>query len=172
MVRKINELEKKYEKLFVEWDDKREQLVNGLREPEESELERLEEFKVPTKEEGLNNVDLDELKANKGFPGFWAKAMQNNPIIRTHLKDNDLPVLNFVTDVRAENLEGNSYKVIIKFAANDFFTNSELVKTIIMDKKDSEICKETIGTEINWKEGKNVTVKTTTKKQKNKSKVY
>lgn len=38
-----------------------------------------------------------------------------------------------------------------------------------MDKDDETECKEAQGTEINWKEGKNVTVKTTKKKQKNKS---
>ena len=40
---------------------------------------------------------------------------------------------------------------------------------MIMDKEDSEMCKEAKGTEIQWNEGKNVTVKTVKKKQKNKS---
>lgn len=37
------------------------------------------------------------------------------------------------------------------------------------DKEDEGIYKETIGTEINWNEGKNVTIKITKKKKKNKS---
>jgi len=39
-----------------------------------------------------------------------------------------------------------------------------------MDEDDSEMCKEAIGCEIQWNDGKNVTVKTMKKKQKNKSK--
>ena len=170
MVRKIDALERKYEKLFETWDKKREEIINGKREPEESELILLEEFKTPTKEKGIINVDIEELKANKGFPGFWAKAMQNNPILSTYMKEFDLPILNFVTDIRANKEEGNSYKIIFTFAPNDYFTNIQLTKAMIMDKKDDQICKETIGTEIEWKERKNVTVKVTTKKQKNKSK--
>ena len=67
-------------------------------------------------------------------------------------------------------MEGNSYKMTFKFEANDYFTNTELVKTMIMDKTDDQICKETIGTTINWNKGKNVTVKVANKKKKNKSK--
>jgi nucleosome assembly protein 1-like 1 len=170
MIRKIDELERKYEKLFESWDKKREEIINGKREPEEAELVLLEEFKTPTKEKGRINVDVEELKANKGFPGFWSKAMQHNPILSPHLKEIDLPILNYVTDIKATKEEGNSYKIIFTFAPNDYFTNTELTKIMIMDKKDDQICKETIGTKIQWKEGKNVTVKTTTKKQKNKSK--
>lgn len=41
---------------------------------------------------------------------------------------------------------------------------------MIIDEDDDEICKEAQGTEINWKEGKNVTLKTVKKKQKHRSK--
>lgn len=43
---------------------------------------------------------------------------------------------------------------------------------MINDKEDEGICKEANGTEINWNEGKNVTVKVIKKKQKNKSIIY
>jgi len=170
MIRNIDALERKYEKLFEIWDEKREEIINGKREPEESELILLEEFKIPTKKKGISLVDPEELKANKGFPEFWARAMRNNPVLESYMKEFDLPILNFVTDIKAKKEEGNSYKITFTFAPNDYFTNTQLTKTMIMDKKDDQICKETIGTEIEWKEGKNVTVKVTSKKQKNKSK--
>jgi hypothetical protein len=56
------------------------------------------------------------------------------------------------------------------FAPNEYFKNTELTKTMIMDKDDAGMCKEAQGTEIQWNDGKNVTVKTIKKKQKNKSK--
>ena len=56
------------------------------------------------------------------------------------------------------------------FAPNEYFKNTELIKTMFMDKDDDSMCKEAQGTEIQWNEGKDVTVKTIKKKQKNKSK--
>ena len=41
---------------------------------------------------------------------------------------------------------------------------------MIMDEDDPNDCTEAQGTEIQWNDGKNVTVKTIKKKQKNKSK--
>eukprot|EP00826_Nyctotherus_ovalis_P038292 TRINITY_DN3580_c0_g1_i15.p1 TRINITY_DN3580_c0_g1~~TRINITY_DN3580_c0_g1_i15.p1 ORF type:complete len:274 (+),score=112.40 TRINITY_DN3580_c0_g1_i15:433-1254(+) len=167
-MRKIDKLERKYEKLFEPWDKKREELVNGLREPEESELGLLKELEAPIESAKSTDIDVEGMKGKKGFPGFWAKAMKNNPVITTYLKDFDMPILESVTDIRSEKTENNSYRIIFKFAPNEYFANTELVKTMVMDKIDDQICKETIGTEIEWKEGKNVTVKVTKKKQKNK----
>ncbi len=55
------------------------------------------------------------------------------------------------------------------FEPNEFFKNTELTKTMIMDTEDDEMCKETIGCEIQWNEGKDTTKKIIKKKQKNKS---
>jgi len=60
----------------------------------------------------------------------------------------------------------------MEFEPNEYFTNIELTKIMIADKDDQDDYKESKGTDIDWKEGKNVTVKTIKKKQKNKSKIY
>ncbi len=150
-------------------DHKREELVNGLREPEAEELAKLEEYKEPTAEKGKSELDVEQLKASKGFPQFWLKAMENSRILKHYIKEHDEPILKFLTNVKTERLNDNDYKLTFTFAPNEYFKNTELTKTMIMDKEDSDICKETIGTEIQWNEGKNVTMKTIKKKQKNKS---
>eukprot|EP00826_Nyctotherus_ovalis_P038295 TRINITY_DN3580_c0_g1_i4.p2 TRINITY_DN3580_c0_g1~~TRINITY_DN3580_c0_g1_i4.p2 ORF type:complete len:144 (+),score=42.93 TRINITY_DN3580_c0_g1_i4:196-627(+) len=93
LMRKIDKLERKYEKLFEPWDKKREELVNGLREPEESELGLLKELEAPIESAKSTDIDVEGMKGKKGFPGFWAKAMKNNPVITTYLKDFDMPIL-------------------------------------------------------------------------------
>jgi nucleosome assembly protein 1-like 1 len=60
--------------------------------------------------------------------------------------------------------------LVFTFAPNEYFNNTELTKTMNMDKEDKEMCKEALGTLIDWKEGKNITQKIINKKKKNKSK--
>lgn len=159
----------KYEELYKPWDKRRDELVGGTRDPDQEELSSLEEYKVPTTEKRSVNLDMEELKNTKGLPDFWFTAMKNNIEIRSHIKECDEPILKFLTNIRIERETSDKYKIIFQFAPNEWFTDTELTKTVITDEEDPNICKETIGTEIHWNEGKNVTVKTVKKKQKNKS---
>ena len=61
------------------------------------------------------------------------------------------------------------FKIIFHFNENPFFSNETLVKTYYYEDSDSEDIATSEGTEINWKEDKDLTVKVTTKKQKHKS---
>eukprot|EP00826_Nyctotherus_ovalis_P030881 TRINITY_DN2465_c0_g1_i15.p1 TRINITY_DN2465_c0_g1~~TRINITY_DN2465_c0_g1_i15.p1 ORF type:complete len:165 (-),score=49.25 TRINITY_DN2465_c0_g1_i15:521-1015(-) len=154
---------------YKPWDKRRDELVGGTRDPDEEELGALEEYKIPTAEKRSVNLDMDELKNTKGLPGFWLKAMKNNIEIASHIKQHDEPILKFLTNIRVEKEVGDKRKVTFMFDPNEWFTNTELSKEITLDEDDASMCKENVGTEINWNEGKNVTVKTVKKKQKNKS---
>jgi len=160
----------KYEELYKPWDKQRDELINGARDPDQEELKALDEYKIPTTEKRSVNLDMEELKNTKGLPEFWFKAIKNNIEIRTHIRDHDEPILKFLKNIRVEKETPEKSKIIFQFAPNEYFTNAELVKTTITDEDNSDICKESIGTEIKWNEGKNVTVKAVKKKQKNKSK--
>eukprot|EP00826_Nyctotherus_ovalis_P030882 TRINITY_DN2465_c0_g1_i16.p1 TRINITY_DN2465_c0_g1~~TRINITY_DN2465_c0_g1_i16.p1 ORF type:complete len:278 (-),score=99.62 TRINITY_DN2465_c0_g1_i16:58-891(-) len=153
---------------YKPWDKRRDELVGGTRDPDEEELGALEEYKIPTAEKRSVNLDMDELKNTKGLPGFWLKAMKNNIEIASHIKQHDEPILKFLTNIRVEKEVGDKRKVTFMFDPNEWFTNTELSKEITLDEDDASMCKENVGTEINWNEGKNVTVKTVKKKQKNK----
>jgi hypothetical protein len=88
-------------------DNIRQELVNGTRDPLAEELTNLEEFKkpIPTKENP--KINFEELKTVKGLPGFWLKAMQNNPHIKHTIEESDIPILKFLTNVREDFLEDN-----------------------------------------------------------------
>lgn len=51
-----------------------------------------------------------------------------------------------------------SFELRFHFLPNDFFTNEVLKKTFYM--KEEDLAEKSVGTEIEWKEGKNITKKT------------
>jgi nucleosome assembly protein 1-like 1 len=164
----INALERKFDLDCVPLDDLREELVNGKREPTEEELASLNEYNEPHPDSPVpDEIDIEKLKESKGVPGFWKTAMRNSEELIRSITDEDAKVLEYLTDIRKENLEGRNYRLVFKFAPNEYFTNQELTKTIKMSEGVDEY-NETEGTEIDWKEGKNITKKIIKKKQKNK----
>jgi len=84
-------------------------------------------------------------------------------MIAPEIKEKDEEVLEKVTKVEyiPEGDDGLKFKVIFHFAANDFFDNETLTKEFVL--KDDDEPEAGNGTEINWKEGKNITVKTVKK---------
>lgn len=89
-------------------------------------------------------------------------------MIKEEVHDKDEEILKKLTDIeirREENSE--DYTIVFHFDENEYFTNKELTKKVICNKKDGEPEKFE-GCEIDWKEGKNITKKKVTKKQKNK----
>ena len=53
-----------------------------------------------------------------------------------------------------------------RFESNDFFTDTVLKKNFVVPKE--HVIEKIVGTEIQWKEGKNITEKKVKKKSKNK----
>ena len=98
-------LERKYAELYKPLDKQREEIVNGQRDPTPEELSKLEEFKKPTEKKKESKFNAEELKAIKGIPGFWLKALQNNPEIETHISEADVPILKHLTNIREDLLE-------------------------------------------------------------------
>lgn len=164
----INALERKFDLDCVPLDELREELVNGKREPTEDELATLKEYSEPHPDNPVpDEIDIGKLKESKGIPGFWKIVLRNSRQLITYITDEDAKVLEYLTDIRKENLEGKNYRLVFKFAPNEYFTNQELTKTIKIPDGETEY-QEAEGTEINWKEGKNITKKIIKKKQKNK----
>ena len=100
-------LERKYAELYKPLDRKREELVNGLREPDAEELSKLEEYKNPTAEKSETELDIEQLKATKGIPDFWLKAMENNSTVSNCIEEVDKPILKYLTNIRTDMLEDN-----------------------------------------------------------------
>ena len=159
----IYDLERKFQEKHDEIFKKRSDIVNGLHEPNASECE-------------LSDVELQKLvptegqEVDVGIPDFWLNVLKNVSEVRSMIHENDEPVLKYLVDVRAfsKPLPNLSFQLEFQFAPNEFFQNSVLTKTYFMkcvpDDDDPfafegpEIYKS-IGCEIMWNAGKNVTEK-------------
>uniref|UniRef100_A0A2I3M047 Nucleosome assembly protein 1 like 4 n=1 Tax=Papio anubis TaxID=9555 RepID=A0A2I3M047_PAPAN len=161
----VHDLERKYAALYQPLFDKRREFITGDVEPTDAESEWHSENEEEEKLAGdmKNKVVITEKEAAtaeepnpKGIPEFWFTIFRN-------------------VDMLSELVQ--SFVLEFHFEPNDYFTNSVLTKTYKMksepDKADPfsfegpEIV-DCDGCTIDWKKGKNVTVKTIKKKQKHK----
>lgn len=90
---------------------------------------------------------------------FWLRTLLSSEVLAEEIKEKDEDALKHVVSVYYQNEENtNNFTVFLKFEQNDYFTNEVLSKKFIIND-DDEVTK-TEGTTVNWKEGKNLTVKT------------
>ena len=113
--------------------------------------------------------------ADGGVPKFWLGALQNNMITAEEIQPHDEEPLSYLTDIKASSKLGGGQKgfqLAFVFKPNPYFEETMLTKTYLMDPDDDDEClTKAVGTDITWKDGKNITVKTVEKKQKKKGKV-
>jgi len=168
----VRELERKYQKLYDPVFDKRASIVSGGYEPndEEAHVEKTEE------DEGVKKREAQPGDADiKGIPEFWLTVLQNNNFVAGSIFEHDEEALSFLRDIRYSELEGEDegFTLTFHFAENPYFSNNTLSKTYHMEQ--DELLGElqydhATGTKIEWKAGKNLTVKQTKKKTKAKGK--
>ncbi|CAB3232187.1 unnamed protein product [Arctia plantaginis] len=193
----VHALECKYEKLYKPLFEKRAQIVNGGYEP--TDEESVNPWRDETEEEELARAvqnaaiveGTEEKKPEekpqeppmdpnvKGIPDFWYTIFKNVSMLCEMMQEHDEPILKCLQDIKVQMHEDPiGFTLEFHFSPNDYFTNTILTKEYSMKCKPDEdsplefegpeiySCK---GCEINWKKGKNVTVKTIKKKQKHKS---
>jgi nucleosome assembly protein 1-like 1 len=134
--------------------------------PTEAELKGLNDYlsaeELAKKDETLANLTPIE--------NYWSTVLQNSVIMKTFIQEKDVEVLkslksiNYLTSV--DPAKPYDFTLTFTFGPNEFFENEVLTKVYHMEEE--KTCEKTVGTEIKWKEGKNTTKKTITKKQKNK----
>ncbi|KAG1141617.1 hypothetical protein G6F37_004208 [Rhizopus arrhizus] len=163
-------LEKKYLELYRPLYDKRAQVVSGQYEPTEEEVAA--GAKVDEEEEAEEKTEEDVTDEDvMGIPEFWLTALKTHPQIGETITDEDCEALKHLTDIRLSYLETPGFKLEFEFSENDHFTNSVLTKTYYYQDNVSGgdyVYDRAEGCEINWKEGKDLTVTVETKKQRHK----
>jgi len=187
---KVHELECAYAEKFKPMNDKREQIVNGTYEPNEEECDYPSDTELSEKlEKGatLNGPPTEEVKAAEkkeeavaGVPEFWLTIFKNVEILAEMIQEHDEPILKHLLDIDVLLAkEPMGFTLQFHFSPNEHFTNTVLTKEYSLncspDEEDPfefdgpEIisCK---GCKIEWKPGKNITVKLIKKKQKHKTK--
>lgn len=176
----VLQLEKKYFAKFTPLYEKRATIVNGNAEPTEQEIEAGEEDEEEDEETG-EAAEKEEKPAEsnedvKGIPEFWLSAMKNQISLAEMITDRDEGALKHLTDIRMEYLDKPGFRLIFEFDENEYFTNKTVTKTYFYQNESGYggdfIYDHAEGDKINWKEGKDLTVRIEQKKQRNKSKLH
>ncbi len=172
----VLQLEKKYFAKFTPLYEKRSKIVNGQTEPTEEEIDagKDEEEDEEGAEKTESQEEADSAEPVKGIPEFWLSAMKNQVSLAELITDRDEEALRSLTDVRMEYLDRPGFRLIFEFADNDFFTNKTVSKTYFYREENGYggdfIYDHAEGDKIEWKAGKDLTVRVESKKQRNKSK--
>jgi nucleosome assembly protein 1-like 1 len=174
--KEVLELEKKYFKKFTPLYEKRAKIVNGAEEPTEEEVKAGENEEEEENEEAMEQDKADEPEATdvKGIPEFWLSSMKQQVSLAEMITDRDEEALKHLSDIRMEYLEKPGFRLIFEFAPNEFFTNKTVTKTYFYQEESGYggdfIYDHAEGDKINWNQGKDLTVRIESKKQRNKSK--
>lgn len=175
----VLQLEKKYFEKFTPLYQKRAAIVNGIAEPTEDEVKAGEEDEEPEEGEG-EDVAKEESTEPKvdgpGVPEFWLSAMKNQISLAEMITDRDEGALKYLTDIRMEYLDKPGFRLIFEFAENDYFTNKTITKTYYYQNESGYggdfIYDHAEGDKIDWKAGRDLTVRIEQKKQRNKSQCH
>ncbi|XP_061027793.1 nucleosome assembly protein 1-like 1 [Eubalaena glacialis] len=124
---------------------------------------------------------MDEEKEDpKGIPEFWLTMFKNVDLLSDMVQERDEPILKHLKDIKVKFSDAGqpmSFVLELHFEPNEYLTNEGLTKTYRMrsEPNDSDPFSfdgpEIMGCtvcQIDWKKGKNVTLKTIKKKQKHK----
>ena len=174
----ILQLEKKYFAKYTPLYEKRAKIVNGKVEPTEDEVKagEMDDEKEAQGDKQEGGDVTEESKSDGtmvGIPEFWLSAIKNQISLAELITDRDEAALRYLIDVRMEYLEQPGFRLIFEFAENDFFSNKTITKTYFYQEESGYggefIYDHAEGDKIEWKSGQDLTVRTESKKQRNKS---
>ena len=171
----VLQLEKKYFAKFTPLYQTRAKIINGETEPTAEQVEVGEKKDEDDEDEETpeEEVNKDEGKDVKGIPEFWLSAMKNQISLAEMITDRDEAALKSLTDIRMEYLDRPGFKLIFEFDENEFFTNKAITKTYFYQEENGYggdfIYDHAEGDKIDWKAGKDLTVRVESKKQRNKN---
>merc|ERR1719339_934476 len=158
------------------------QIYLGDYEPNEKECEWKDEGDDIVGE--IKKLEIKDKKEGsiKGIPNFWLTVFQNanETLLNGMFEKIDEPIFKHLEDVTISLPEKNTgYIINFHFSANEFFTNTVLTKEYEMKSDidpedpldfDGPEVSQSKGCKIDWKAGKNPTVKVIKQKVKQKGK--
>ncbi|NXF44775.1 NP1L1 protein, partial [Oceanites oceanicus] len=159
----VHELERKYAALYQPLFDKRSEIINAIYEPTEEECEWKADVEEEISEEMKEKAKLEEEKKDeekedpKGIPEFWLTVFKNVDLLSDMVQEHDEPILKHLKDIKVKFSEVGQPMVpvtrgmVLSLFCLVFFSFPFLSSC-----------------QIDWKKGKNVTLKTIKKKQKHK----
>ena len=118
-----------------------------------------------------------------GTYNFWQECIQNHPKLTTLVTEQDLGCLQHLVDIRSESLEMEEdaeeprcgFRLEFDFSPNPYFENATLVKEYVLESTIIKLGKEaeltsSLGTEIQWKDGMDLSKKREVKRLRRKTK--
>lgn len=171
----VLQLEKKYLAKFTPLYQKRSKIVNGAEEPTEEEIKagEADEDDEEEEKEAETVKEGESTESHKGVPEFWLSAMKNSTSLSETITERDESALKCLTDIRMEYLEQPGFRLIFEFSENEFFSNTTITKTYYYKDESGYggdfIYDHAEGDKIDWKTGKDLTVRIESKKQRNKN---
>jgi len=187
--KEVAELQRKYEALYQPLYAQRTKIVNGDVEPTAAEIEAAKKElaeKKKAEDEAAKAAGLTDMLPKpaetksdakpdntpvKGVPQFWLTVLQHHDDIAEMIEETDVPALQHLTDITYNGIdnEEGSFRLQFHFSENPFFSNKTLSKTYHLVSMQGEMMYDHVeADEIEWKDGKNLTVKKVTKTQKKK----
>ena len=169
---------------------KRAQIVSGSTQPSVGEIRAGEtEYKKDHPEYSpLGPLELEGTTSD-GLSGFWLMTLKKNTALSFLIEKKDEAALMHLTDISFDYLQGpeNGFKQVFTFSKNDFFNNNHLIKIyyykvllhlepllkiwltscFLLKDRASGLINHTIGCEIMWKDGKDLTRETKRQTRKN-----
>lgn len=161
--------------------ERRRALIAGQAVPTSEEIEAGEQYSIKDNEEYIP-LPKHTAPSATTIPDFWLTALRNHVGLNDIITDRDANALHHLIDIRLAYLDGETnqeitgkpgFKIQFVFSPNEFFTNEILEKTYLYQDEvgysGDFVYDRAIGTEIRWKEDKDLTKEFEIKKQRNKS---
>ena len=156
--------------------DRRLAIITGAAQPTSEEIDAGEQQSIKD-DPDYSPLPKDVQPSAAGIPEFWLTALRTHVHLSEIITDRDAEALKSLTDVRVEYLPSTDpkpgFKLKFYFKPNDFFENEMLEKTYLYQEEvgysGDFMYDHAIGTEIKWKEEKDLTKKFEVKRQRNKS---
>lgn len=179
-------LRKLFELMYAQYHDlqkplfeRRFKILTGAEEATMEEVEAGEKEWVKEDEE-YQPLGTEATYPSAAIPEFWLTALRNHVGLSEIITDRDADALKHLVDIRLEYLPTTDpkpgFKLIFVFTPNEFFENEVLEKTYLYQEEvgytGDFMYDHAIGTEIKWKEDKDLTKEFEIKKQRNKSELY
>ncbi|EMD41287.1 hypothetical protein CERSUDRAFT_127939 [Gelatoporia subvermispora B] len=173
--RECLELERKYLELQKPLYDRRQAIVSGAAPPTPEEIAAGE---AQSQKDDPEYTPLpSDSTAASAIPEFWLTALRNHLGLAELITDRDAAALKHLTDIRVSYLPTTDakpgFKLQFFFSPNEFFENDMLEKTYLYQEEvgysGDFMYDRAIGTEIKWKEDKDLTKEFEIKKQRNKN---
>ena len=154
-------IERKYREQYLPFIEDINSIVMGKYTFTDTDFQEIGELLTEQEQETKHNYFTQEKISE-----FWLKTFMNSDVLGEHIEERDEPLLKNLEKIEAGKSEDlSSLWVDFFFSENEWFSNAKIHKELSLE---GEVIKKSSGDKIEWKEGKNITVKIVKKKNKKK----